>query len=57
MWDLISSASYPATYLDGTSPLSTQRTSTGREHLDRTKAKVQLLNIGIDGGQNAGGMS
>jgi hypothetical protein len=47
MWDLISAASYPASYLKDTSLLSTQRTSTGRDHLDRAKAKAQVTNIGI----------
>ena len=56
MWDLISAASFRASYLQGTPPLSTQRTSTGRKHLDRTKAKVQVTNIGIGVRQDAGGM-
>jgi len=56
MWDLISSVSYPASYLEGISPLSTQRTSTGRDHLDRAKTKVQVTNIGIGLRQDAGPM-
>jgi hypothetical protein len=56
MWDLISTASYPASYLEGTSPLSTQRTSTGRDHLHRPKAKTKVTNIGIGLRQDACGM-
>jgi len=56
MWHLISTGSYPASYLEGISPISTQRTSKGRDHLDRVKTKAQVTNIGIGLRQDAVGM-
>jgi len=56
MLDVISAASYRASYFQGTSLMSTQRTFTGRERLDRTTAKIQVTNIGRGEWQNASGI-